>query len=669
MNKEEAHSRIDQLRQEINYHNYRYYVLDSPEISDARYDLLLRELESLEKEYPHLLTPDSPTQRVGAPPLEAFGTVEHSVPMLSLQNAMNEEELRDFDRKLKRFLKDDSNIEYVAELKMDGLAVELVYENGRFLEGSTRGDGFRGENVTLNLKTVRSIPLNLIGKDDGQIPDRMTVRGEVFLSLQAFNRLNREREEAGEQTFANPRNAAAGSLRQLDSSVTAKRPLDIYCYGIGEISGLSLSSHWEILETLSAFGLKVNRLAKKCGNIEEAIQFFREMGEKREELPYEIDGTVVKVNSLDLQARLGEISRSPRWAIACKFPPSQENSVVKGIIASVGRTGALTPVAILEPVKVGGVIVSRATLHNQDEVDRKDVRVGDTVVIQRAGDVIPEVVTVITSKRNKESQPYKLPQTCPVCGGKVIREEAYHRCVNVSCPAQLKESISHFASKEGMNIDGLGFKHIEQMVEKGLIKNPGDLYFLSKEDILTLERFAEKSAQNIIDSIEKSRQTTLPRFIYSLGIRNVGSYTAKLLASEFGSIDSLKNASYEGLLEIRDIGPEIAATVTGFFEEEKNLLMIDKLLKGGIRFGQSAVSTGGKLEGKVFVLTGTLATLKRNEAKELIEGEGGKVSGSVSSKTDYVVAGTEPGSKLEKAQELGVSVLTEEELKKLLHTP
>ncbi|MDH3976090.1 MAG: NAD-dependent DNA ligase LigA [Deltaproteobacteria bacterium] len=669
MKRDEAEKKISKLRQEINYHNYRYYALDSPEISDARYDSMLRELEALEKEFPDLLTQDSPTQRVGAPPLEAFGTLEHSVPMLSLQNAMNEEELQDFDRKLKRFLKDDSPIEYVAELKMDGLAVELVYEKGRFLEGSTRGDGYSGENITLNLKTVRSIPLSLIRCNDKEIPQKITVRGEVFLGLEAFNRLNREREGEGLMTFANPRNAAAGSLRQLDSSITAKRPLDIYCYGIGEFSGLALSSHWEILETLSRSGLKVNPLARRCGNIDEAIEYFREMGGKRDELPYEIDGIVVKVNDLHLQSRLGEISRSPRWAIACKFPPSQENSVVRDIIASVGRTGALTPVAILEPVKVGGVVVSRATLHNQDEVDRKDVRLGDTVVIQRAGDVIPEVVTVIVSKRPSGSIPYQLPGKCPVCGGRVIREVAYHRCVNVSCPAQLKESISHFASKEGMNMDGLGFKHIEQMVEKGLIKDPGDLYYLSKEDILTLDRFAEKSAQNIIDSIEKSRETTLSRFIYSLGIRNVGSYTAKLLAKEFASVEPLKEASCEELLEIRDIGPEIAAAVSGFFEEEKNLLMVEKLLKGGIRFEKKHFSGSEKLAGKVFVLTGTLTTLKRDEAKALIEAEGGKVSGSVSSKTDYVVAGSEPGSKLEKARELEVSVLNEEELKKMLHNP
>ena len=666
MNKDEAEKRIVILRQDINYHNHRYYILDSPEVSDANYDSMMRELEALEKEFPDLLSEDSPTQKVGAPPLEAFGTLEHSVPMLSLQNAMNEEELRDFDRKIKRFLKIDSDIEYMAELKMDGLAVELVYENGLFIEASTRGDGIRGEDVTLNLKTVRSIPLSFRKNKDKKIPQKITVRGEVFLGLEPFNRLNREREDAGEPTFANPRNAAAGSLRQLDSTITAKRPLDIYCYGIGEAIGIDFLSHGEVLQSLSNLGLKVNPLAKKCNNIDEAVQYFAQMREYRAELPYEIDGIVVKVNSLNLQTELGEISRSPRWAIACKFPPSQENSVVKDIIASVGRTGALTPVAILEPVKVGGVIVSRATLHNQDEVDRKDVRIGDTVVIQRAGDVIPEVVTVIKSKRPHSSSAYKLPVACPVCSGKIIREDAFYRCINISCPAQLKESIRHFASKEGMNIDGLGFKHIEQMVDKGLIKDAADLYYLTMDKLLTLERFAEKSAGNILDSVEKSRKTTLPRFIYSLGVRNVGSYTAKLLAREFGSVKALKETSLEKLLQIKDIGPEIADTVTGFFKEEKNCLLVDRLLSGGIDIGKTEQEVGNSLAGKVFVLTGSLARMTRSEAKALIEAEGGKVSGSVSRKTDYVVAGSEAGSKLDKAQQLGVAILNEEELQKTL---
>lgn len=666
INKKDAFDRISQLKETINFHNHRYYVLDSPEISDAEYDRLMRELQVIENEFPELVTPNSPTQRVGAPPLDSFGTVEHAKPMLSLQNAMNADELLEFDKRIKRFLKNDKDIGYVAEPKMDGLAVELTYEKGVFTIGSTRGDGFRGENVTLNLKTVKAIPLILRAPADRKMPEKIDIRGEVFLALHPFNNLNKEREKSGEPAFANPRNAAAGSLRQLDSKVTAKRPLDIYCYGLGDTKGISFESHRESLQALKDYGIKVNPLIKSCANIEEAIRYFEEMAEQRKALPYEIDGVVIKVNHLKLQAELGEISRSPRWAIAVKFQPVQENTTIMDIFASVGRTGALTPVAKLTPVKIGGVIVSRATLHNQDEVDRKDARVGDTVVIQRAGDVIPEVVAVIKSKRPPESKPYRLPQSCPVCGGQVIKEEAFHRCINSSCPAQVKESISHFASKDGMDIDGLGFKHIEQMVEKELIQNSADLYHLTKEDILTLERFAEKSAQNIIDAIEKSRETTLPRLIYSLGIRNVGIHTARVLAEEFGNIDNLKDATEERLVQIRDIGPEVAGSITDFFKEENNLALIDKLICGGVTYETIGKVRGGKFEGKTFVLTGSLESYSRSDAKALIEAEGGKVSGSVSKKTDYVVAGDAPGSKHDNAVELGITILDERAFKVLV---
>lgn len=657
---EETGKRIEELRKLINYHNYRYYVLDSPEISDAEYDRLMKELEELEKDHPELVTPDSPTQKVGAPPVEAFGTVEHTVPMLSLQNAMNAEELIEFDFRIKRFLKTDFDIEYVAEPKMDGLAVELVYEKGVFVRGSTRGDGYRGEDVTVNLKTVRSIPLTLRKLPYEELPEKLEVRGEVFLPLESFNRLNREREEQGETAFANPRNAAAGSLRQLDSSITARRPLDIFLYGIGEVTGKKFVTQWEILETFRMYGLKTNSLAAKCGNIHDAVDFFRKISARRNELPYEIDGIVVKINNLRLQDALGIISRSPRWAVACKFPPVQENSVIRDIIASVGRTGALTPVAILQPVKVGGVVVSRATLHNQDEVDRKDVRIGDTIVVQRAGDVIPEVVAVIKSKRPSGSSPYRLPEECPVCGAQVVKEEAFHRCTNISCPAQVKESIKHFAGKDGMDIEGLGSKHIDQMVEKGLIRDAADLYYLSKEDILSLDRFADKSAQNIADSISKSRETTLQRLIYALGIRNVGSHTARVLAEEFGSLESLMSASYERLIEIRDIGPEVAGSISAYFAEERNRDLIGRLFKAGVSCRRAEIFAGGRLEGKTFVLTGALESFTRSEAASRIEAEGGRVSGSVSRKTDYVVAGSEPGSKYDKAVELGIEILTEE---------
>lgn len=653
--------RIEFLREEINRHNYLYYILDSPEISDAEYDRYMRELEDLEKRFPELITPDSPTQRVGAPPLEEFGTVRHTIPMISLQNAFTEEEASEFDAKVKRFLHTTHEIEYVAEPKIDGLAIELVYEDGIFTVGSTRGDGETGENVTRNLRTVKTIPLKLFKPKSGAIPRKLEVRGEVYMKLGDFNRLNKKREAAGGPLFANPRNASAGSIRQLDSTITADRPLDIFCYGIGVMEGPKVSTHWEILETLKSLGFKVNPLIKRCKNIEEALTFHKEIEEKRESLDYEIDGVVLKVNSLRLQEELGEISRSPRWAIAYKFPPRQETTKVMNIEVGVGRTGALTPVAIMEPVEVGGVTVSRATLHNQDEIDRKDVRIGDAVVIQRAGDVIPEVVMVVKSKRTGHEKPYVMPDRCPSCGADVVKEEVVWRCPNVSCPAQVKESIRHFASKGGMDIEGLGFKHIEQMVDKGVIKDSADIYYLTKNDILGLERFADKSAQNIIDSIEKSRNTTLPRLIYSLGIRDVGEHTAKLLAKEFGTIDALKTAKYDDLIKIREVGPEVAKSILAFFAEERNLKLIDKLIKGGIIYEAEKANKGGPLEGKTFVFTGALKGFTRDEAENLVESKGGRPTSSVSKKTDYVVAGEEAGSKLDKARELGVKVITEEE--------
>jgi len=645
MTKSGALKRIEFLCEEINRHNYLYYILDSPEISDAEYDRLLRELEELEKKFPDLVTPDSPTQRVGVAPLAEFGTVKHTIPMISLQNAFTEEEAREFDAKVKRFLHTTQDIEYVAEPKIDGLAIELVYENGIFTVGSTRGDGETGENVTQNLRTIKTIPLKLFKPKAGAIPRKLEVRGEVYMKLRDFNKLNKRREGAGEPLFANPRNAAAGSVRQLDSKVTAGRPLDIFCYGVGVVEGLKLSTHWEILETLKSLGFKINPLIKRCKNIEEALTFHREIEEKRESLDYEIDGVVLKVNSLRLQEELGEISRSPRWAMAYKFPPRQETTRVIDIQVGVGRTGALTPVAIMEPVNVGGVTVSRATLHNQDEINRKDVRIEDTVVVQRAGDVIPEVVMVVKSRRVPHAKPYIMPEKCPSCGSHVVKEEVVWRCPNVSCPAQVKESIRHFASKGGMDIEGLGYKHIEQMVG--------------------LERFADKSAQNIIDSIEKSRNTTLPRLIYSLGIRDVGEHTAKLLAKEFGTIDALKTAKYDDLIKIREVGPEVAKSILAFFAEERNLKFIDKLIKGGITYEAEKTKKGGPLDGKLFVFTGALKGFTRDEAEKIVESLGGRATTSVSKKTDYVVAGEEAGTKLDKARELGVKVITEKEFKAL----
>jgi DNA ligase (NAD+) len=668
MTRSEAIKRIDYLRKEINRHNYLYYVLDSPEISDAEYDRLVRELEKLEGQFPDLITPDSPTQRVGAPPLEEFGTVRHTIPMLSLQNAFAEDEAVEFDAKVKRFLHTTKEIEYVAEPKIDGLAIELVYEDGLFKVGSTRGDGVTGEDVTQNLRTVKSIPLKLQYFKEGAkaIPSRLEVRGEVYMKISDFERLNRRREEAGEPLFANPRNAAAGSVRQLDSRITAERSLDIFCYGIGVVEGVKLSAHWETLEILRSLGFKVNPLIRRCHSIREVLEFHREIEEKREKLDYEIDGVVLKVNSIRLQEELGEISRSPRWAIAYKFPPRQETTQIMDIQVGVGRTGALTPVAVMKPVEVGGVTVSRATLHNQDEINRKDVRIGDWIVVQRAGDVIPEVVMVVKSKRTGKERPYVMPERCPSCGAHVVKEEVIWRCPNVSCPAQVKESIFHFASKGGMDIEGLGYKHIEQMVEKGLIKDAADLYYLSKDDILRLERFAEKSAQNIIDSIEKSRKSTLPRIIYALGIRDVGEHTAKLLANAFGSLDALRDAKYDDLIKMREIGPEVAKSILAFFAEERNLKLVDKLMKGGVTYEAVKARMGGPLEGKTFVFTGALKEFTRDEAERLVESLGGRPTSSVSKKTDYVVAGEEAGTKLDKARELGVRVLTEEEFKRLI---
>ncbi len=663
MDRDQAGRKAEQLREELRFHNYRYYVLDKPVISDARYDDLLRELEDLERRYPDLVTTDSPTQRVGAPPLEAFRAVDHAVPMLSLANAMSEEETRDFDARLKRFLKSDDEIEYVVEVKMDGLAVELVYEDGILTGGSTRGDGYRGEDVTLNLRTVRSLPLRLLPRPGSAVPALLEARGEVVIRKKDFEALNRRRAEEGLEIFANPRNAAAGSIRQLDSSVTAGRPLDIYIYGLGRAPGMAFSTHWEILETLNALGLKTSPEAAVCRGIEAAIERFRRIGDLRDSLPFEIDGVVVKVNSLALQERLGTISRSPRWALAVKFVPRREVTVVKDIVVQVGRTGALTPVAVLEPVTVGGVEVKRATLHNQDEIDRKDVRIGDTVVIQRAGDVIPEVVAVVADRRPHRARAFRLPDRCPVCGSAAVRldDEVVSRCPNISCPARVEESIKHFAGKRAMNIDGLGDKLVHRLVAGGLVADVADLYRLRPQDLVGLERLAEKSAGNILRRIDRSRRPDLWRLIYALGPRHVGEATAKALAAEFGSLARLAEADADALQQVRDIGPEVSQSVRAFFLDPANRRLLAKLEDAGVRPERAASSTDAPLAGKSFVFTGTLASMSREEAGALVERLGGRVAGSVSARTDYVVAGLDPGSKLAKARALGVKVLAEEE--------
>lgn len=672
MDKKAASKEAARLKAEIRYHNYRYYVLDSPLVTDAEYDRLMRRLTELEAEYPSLVTPDSPTQRVGAEPLTEFGTIKHTIPMLSLNNAFSRDEAIEFDKRIKRHLKisEDKDIEYVAEPKMDGLAVELVYENGLFIKGATRGDGFVGEDVTLNLRTVRSIPLNIPphGNEGSHMksPRLIEVRGEVFLPLENFKRLNMEREAHDEQVFANPRNAAAGSLRQLDPKITATRPLDIFCYGVGAIEGAKFKTHFETLEFLKAMGLKVSPLAKVVKGINEALAYHEEMEKRRETLDYELDGVVIKVNDLMMQASLGEISRSPRWAFAYKFAAKQESTRIREIIVGVGRTGALTPVAALEPVKVGGVTIERATLHNEDEVLRKDVRVGDTVVVQRAGDVIPEVAYVVKEKRPAGARPFKMPDKCPLCGSLIEKIGAIHFCVGgLSCKAQLKGAIEHFVSKRAMDIDGLGGMHVEQFVDSGLVRDVADIYALKKDDLLGLERWAEKSADKLLKAIEKSKKTTLTRLIYGLGIRGIGEGMARVLAENFGDLKNLMAATEDELLATHEIGPETAASVLGFFKEKHNLDVIKKLEKAGVVFEARDKAKRGTLAGKVFLFTGALSGFSREEAKALVESMGGVAAAGVSKKVDYVVAGVEAGGKLDKARGMGLRIITEEEFKAL----
>jgi len=659
---------IQDLRESINYHNYRYYVLDSPEITDQDYDRFFRELEELEKKYPHLITPDSPTQRVGASPLESFKTVTHNLPMLSLGNAFTEEEIIEFDLRLKRFLKDDTEITYVVEPKLDGLAVELVYLDGVFDVGSTRGDGMTGENVTQNLKTIKSVPLTLITKKIKTIPPRLEIRGEVYLGITSFHELNRQKDEKDEPRFANPRNAAAGSLRQLDSSITAKRPLDIFCYGVGLVEGYSFISQWELLKTLPQWGFKVNSRIQLCKNIKEAIEYYRSMEKIREELDYEIDGIVIKVNEFFLQEKLGTISRSPRWALAYKFPPRQAITKIIEIKLQVGRTGAITPVALMEPVSISGVTVSRATLHNQDEIDKKDIRVGDTVVIQRAGDVIPEVMYVVTGKRPEKAVPFRIPPSCPVCGSRVVRlkDEAVYRCLNLSCPAQLKKTIKHFASKRAMDIDGLGDKLVDKFVDEGIIKNVADLYALKAKDLVPLERMGEKLAANIIKSIEGSKVRGLDRFVYALGIRHVGEHLAATLAEHYSSIDDFMEAKEDELMQINEIGPEVARSIVSFFSQKGNCELIQRLKNIGIKLSAKKEKKEGALQGKTIVFTGTLTQFTRHEAEKRAESLGAQISSSVNKKTDFVVVGADPGSKYDRAKDLKIIILTEDEFKRIL---
>jgi len=656
-------NQIQDLRDQLNDHNYRYYVLDDPLISDSEYDQLFRELQKLEIDNPNLITEDSPTHRVGAEPLSSFGSWTHRMPMLSLANAMNEDELAAFDTRVKKGLDTEKDLEYMAEPKLDGLAVELVYENGFFVNGSTRGDGITGEDITQNLKTITAIPLSL-RKNGQKTPPLLEVRGEVFITKDGFKKLNRNQEKEELSPFANPRNAAAGSLRQLDSKITATRPLSIYCYEAGRIDGISFDTHEDFLSTLKEWGFPVNPEIQKVNNAETMVAFHRNLETKRDSLPYGIDGTVFKVNAINQRNALGIRSRSPRWAIAGKFKAQQATTLVQNIIPSVGRTGAVTPVARLEPVNVGGVVVTNATLHNQDEIDRKDVRVGDTVLIQRAGDVIPEVVKVIPAKRPPETKTYQLPTECPSCGQEVSRPEGevVTRCQNLSCPAQVKGRIEHFVSKGALDIDGFGEKLVDQLVDKKLILTVDDIFKLNFDDLVNLDRMAEKSALNILTAIQDSKQTTFARFVYALGIRNVGAHLSKVLEKAFvGDIEKFMKAAEEELEAIDEVGPIVAETITTFLSNCTNTNVIESCLSLGIRLKKVEKPKSLLLQGKTFVFTGALTQFSRNEAKEMTEAHGGKVSGSVSKNTDFVVAGPGAGSKLKKATELDIPVLSEAE--------
>lgn len=665
---DEIKREIERLVKEVNYHNYRYYVLDSPVISDEEYDRLFKRLKELEEIYNYVL-PDSPTQRVGAPPLEKFEKVRHLEPMLSLDNAFSYNDILNFDERVKRLLKAEGDIDYTVEPKYDGLAIELTYRDGLLYKASTRGDGYEGEDVTQNIKTIRAVPLRIEGVKI--IPDVIDIRGEVYMDIEEFEKLNREREQKGESPFANPRNAAAGSVRQLDPSITASRHLNLACYGIGSFKGISFKSQMEFIKWLEEARFPIPAVVRLTRGIKEVMVVIKELEVKRREFPFETDGAVIKVNDFKLQQLLGAKTREPRWAIAYKFPAHQGTTKIKDIKASVGRTGVLTPYAIFEPVRIGGVTVSRSTLHNWDEIERKDIRIGDTVLVERAGDVIPHVVMVIKEKRTGKEKPFSIPEKCPVCGSKVVKEEGEVavRCINFNCPAQVQERIIHFASRGAMDIEGLGERNVELLHDKGLIRNFLDLYRLKKEDLLNLPRFAEKSASNLIKAIDKSKHSTLARFLYALGIIHVGEFAAKLLARNFQRLEDLYYIKPERIMQIRQMGEKIAQSISDFFNNPENINTLEKLKSLGLRLTNpdfEEIKSTKKLEGLTFVITGTLPK-PRKEIEELIEKEGGKVSSSVSKNTHYLLVGEEPGSKLKKAKELGVKTISYEELLRMIH--
>ena len=656
-------TKIKDLRDQIDNHNYRYYVMDNPIISDSEYDQIMRELEALEKNNENLITPDSPTQRVGASPLKEFGTITHREPMLSLANAMSEEEIIAFYIRLEKVLETQKDIELIGEPKLDGLGVELVYEDNMFVNGSTRGDGIVGENITQNLKTIKAIPLKL-RTDLRKTPSLLEVRGEVFISTSDFKKLNDTRIKNDLPEFANPRNAAAGSLRQLDSNITAERPLSIYCYEAGEVLGASFNTHLDFLSALKDWGFPVNPEIKLVKTPKKMVEYHKNLELIRNKLSYDIDGTVFKINKIQQRKTLGIRSRSPRWAIAGKFKAQQVTTRVLNIVASVGRTGAVTPVAQLEPVNVGGVNVTNATLHNQDEVDRKDVRIGDKIILQRAGDVIPEVVKVIIEKRPKKTVPYLLPVECPSCNHLLVRlkDEVVTRCKNRSCPAQIKGRIIHFISKSALDIDGFGEKLVGQLVDKKIIETIDDVFKLTFKKLESLDRMAEKSANNILNAIHDAKKTSFARFIYALGIRNVGYHLSKVLEKEFkGNIESFRKSSIENLESIDEVGPIVAKTIIKFWNESSNVQIVESCLSLGVELAPVSTPISEKLKDKVFVFTGTLTKFNRNEAKDLVASNGGKTSNSISKKIDFLVAGPGAGSKLKKSKDLAITILTEQE--------
>ena len=665
--KKDIEKKIEKFRKIVNLHNKKYYVDNKPEISDQEYDVLLTELKKLEDAHPEFITPDSPTQKVGGEVLKEFKTVEHRVPMLSIDNTYSPEELREFDERVKKNL-EIQRLDYVVELKIDGVSISLLYKKGNFIQGATRGDGVKGDDVTVNLKTIKTLPLSL--KKIKGTPELFEARGEVYMPRNVFLKINEEKEELGEDVFANPRNAASGSLKLLDSSLVGQRRLDMWIYGVGYTQGMEFETQFEALNFLKDSGFRISPYIKKCRSIEQVIEYCNEWQEKRHELDYDTDGMVIKVDSFSYQRTLGQTSKSPRWMIAYKFPAERKETVLEDILVQVGRTGTLTPVAVLKPIELAGSTVSRASLHNQDEIGRKDVKIGDHVLVEKAGEIIPQIVEVMKKKRKGTEKEFFMPKKCPVCGSSVkrLKNEVALRCENISCPAQLKERIRHFASREAMDIEGMGDAIVAQFVDKKMIKDYGDIYVLKREELSNLERMADKSAANLINAIEKSKSNSLNRLVYGLGIRHAGVRSAWILASRFRSLDRLQEADIEELQGINEIGPVVAESVFNFFRTEENKRIIEKLKRSGVNTEEKgAVLKSRNLEGKTFVVTGSLEGFSRNHIEELMRKHGANVSSSVSKNTDYVVAGKDPGSKFEKAKQLGVKIINEEEFKKLIY--